>query len=133
MGNKLFGVDIAGIIHNNISAGLLPVRVERQVLSAADPDNLTGGKTIGTPVVITGRGIWIDYTPSQIDGTKILLNDRKAMIIGNSMKPAGIIPTKGDAVTIEGQTLYVWKLESRDPAAATYTFQCRDTRGEDGQ
>ena len=58
-------------------------------------------------------------------GIELKLGDRRAVLIGDTI-PAGGHPEVDDAITIEGQTLYMVKLESRDPAAAVYVYQCRD-------
>lgn len=130
MGNELFGVDIAGIVADNMAGQLLPVTVTRQTPGARDPNNLTGGVP-QTPATVTGiDGFWEDFTRDPGPGVEVQLGDRKAVLIGDTI-PAGGHPLRGDAITIEGMTLYVVKLMSRDPAAAVYVYQCRDRRGTD--
>ena len=133
MGNELFGVDIAGIIADEVGDGLLDVELTIYERGNRTPGNLTGGRS-KTPVdpKPVRKGFWEDYTPNQIDGDQIQLNDRKAVLIGGTI-PAGVVVAKGDKITIEGATLTVQRLQSRDPAAAVYTYQCRDTAGADGK
>lgn len=131
MGNRLFGVDIAGIVAKNIGPGLLPVTITRVTEGVRQPGNLSGGRE-ATSAQITGtRGIWEDLPRNPPPGIEFELNDRIAMLIGNTI-PAGFIPQRGDAIEIEGITLTVVQLLSRDPAAASYRYLCRDHVGPDG-
>lgn len=131
MGNELFGVDIAGIIAENTAGQLLAVTVTRYTRGDRNPANLTAGQP-KTPATVTGiTGFWEDFTGTPPPGVDIELNDRKAVLIGDTI-PAGGHPLRNDAITIEGETLYMVKLLSRDPAAAVYTYLCRD-RVSDGE
>lgn len=131
MGNELFGVDIAGLIAEHTDGQLFDVTVERYARGSRNSSDLTGGRP-STPTVITGiQGFWEDFTGTPPPGVQLELGDRKAVLIGDTI-PVGGIPLKNDAITIEGQTLYVAQLISRDPAAALYVYLCRDRRGPDG-
>ncbi len=130
MGNELFGVDIAGLIADNIGPGVLECTITKKSYAPRDAANPTKGKT-ATPATHSCRGFWEDYAPADIDGTNILLNDRKAVLIGDTI-PDGAIPQKQDEITIEGKTLVVHRLQLRDPAAAVYIYQCRDRKGQNG-
>ena len=127
----LFGIDIAGIISGAMADGLHDVTVTRYTSGARDPDNLTGGRT-RTPATVEGiKGFWEDFTGTPPPGVTLELNDRKAVLLGDTI-PAGGDPKRNDAITIEGQTLYAVKLLSRDPASAVFVYLCRDRRGPDG-
>lgn len=130
MGNELFGIDLAGIIADEIGPGLLDVVVTRQIAGVRDPDNLTGGIPTTAETIVGIKGFFEDFTRTPV-GIEIELNDRKAVLIGDTI-PAGGLPLRGDAIEIEGETLYMVQLLSRDPAAAVYTYLCRDRRGADG-
>ena len=130
MGNPLFGVDIAGIIADKVAPGLLDAVITKQRRAARDPNNPTQGRP-ATPAAFNCKGFWEDFAPADVDGTNIMLNDRKALLIGDTI-PDGGIPQKQDSITIEGQTLVVHRLISRDPAAAAYIYHCRDRKGPDG-
>lgn len=130
MGNKLFGVNISGLIKTHVAPGLLPVVVTRKVRGARDPNNLTGGQP-DTPATVTGiRGIWEDLPKSPPPGVTFELNDRIAMLIGDTV-PAGGLPKRNDKVTIETLTLYAVQQIGRDPAAAAYRFLCRERETND--
>lgn len=132
MGNELFGVDIAGIIADATGGQLLDVTVTRYADGARQPGNLTGGKT-RTSTTFTGiSGFWEDFTGDPPPGVEIELGDRKAVLIGDTI-PAGGVPERNDAITMEGETLYAVKLLERDPAAAVYVYLCRDRQGPDGE
>jgi hypothetical protein len=108
----------------------MDVTVTRYVEGARTAGNLTGGKA-QTPATVTGiKGFWEDFTGMVPPGVEV--GDRKAVLIGDTIPPGGL-PLQNDAITIEGITLYAARLLSRDPAAAVYTFLCRDRRGTDKQ
>jgi hypothetical protein len=121
MGNTLFGIDIAGLIHANISPGLLPATLHH-VIPGTRTSDLTAG-TQPTETTHSARGIIDDYKEGQFKGDLILVGDRRVLLIGNSISPAQV-PEPGDGVTIEGVRYKCIRVE-RDPAAATYTIQVR--------
>jgi len=132
MGNELFGIDIAGIIDDNVSDGVLDVTVVRYTAGSRTAGNLTGG-TNRAPVTVTGiKGFWEDFANafSNPPGVNLEVNDRKAVLIGDSI-PEGGLPRRNDAITIDGMTLYVVQPLSVDPAQAVYVFLCRDRTGSD--
>ena len=130
MGNIIFGIDIAGIVAQTIAPGLLDVKITNYARGQRDPANISAGIT-STPSDHICKGFWKDFLPKDIDGDLILVDDRIAVLIGDTI-PRGAIPTKGSAIKIEGQRLFVERILKRDPAAAVYTFQCRDRAGADG-
>jgi hypothetical protein len=128
MGSELFGVDIAGIVADVTAGQLFPVTVTRHTEGERDPDNLTGGKPRVPATVVGIEGFWEDFTRDPPPGVEIELGDRKAVLIGDTI-PAGGVPRRNDAITIEGETLWVVQLISRDPASAVFVYQCRDRAG----
>lgn len=130
MGNPIYGVDISGIINDVFEGQLLEVTITKRIRGERDLANLTAGRPV-TDQTFTCNGFWEDYTGQPPAGIAVELGDRKAILIGDSI-PAGAIPVRDTAITIEGQTLYVVQLQKRDPAAAVYTYQCRDRGGAAG-
>lgn len=133
MGTELFGVDIAGIVADNIGDGVLDVVITRYTAGTRTPGNLTGGLN-RSPATVTGiKGFWEDFATqfSAPPGVALEVNDRKAVLIGDTI-PAGGMPLRNDAITIDGQTLYMAQPIAVDPARAVYEFLCRDRRGADG-
>jgi hypothetical protein len=124
VGNTLFDTDIAGIIADVMGDELLEVTITKRVRGERDPANLSAGRPV-IPTDFTCAGFWEDYIGTPPPGIEVQIGDRKAVLIGDTI-PDGAIPAKDDAITIEGVTLYVVQLQSRDPAAAVYTYQCRD-------
>lgn len=122
---KLFGVDIAGILHQNLSPGLLPGRLYAQNTAVRDPDNPTAGPIESTPTLHTFKGIVNNYTDNEVDNNLILREDRKILIIANSLSPA-ITPETGMSVQVDGSpgTFIIIRVK-RDPASATYLCQGR--------
>jgi hypothetical protein len=134
MGNELFGIDLAGILADALGDGLLDVTITRYVYGERDPNALTRGRS-RTPVIFECKGFWEDYADDAPPGITVEVGDRKAVLLGDTI-PAGGIPQKNDMITVHEEagdsSLYVWLLQSRDPAAAVYVFQCRDRQGPDG-
>lgn len=136
MGNVLFGVDIAGIIADAMGDGLLPVTITREVKGARTPGNLTGGRA-SAPVEFECVGFWDDINPGSVPaGTELEVTDRKLVLIGDTVQPGGL-PLRNDACTVHEEagpvTLYCVQPLSRDPAAAVYSYLCRDRKGPDGE
>lgn len=117
----LFGIDIAGEIGEAFDGQLVPATLTK--VTPGQRTESTGG-TNPTSKPYPCQGIIEHYVGRQIDGTRIRANDRRILLIANSL-PAGIVPAHGDRVTIEGSTWNVVTLEDRDPAGATYVVQAR--------
>lgn len=132
MGRELFGIDIADIVAEHIGPGVHDVLISREQRAARAPGDLTGGLVKGVPLTFPCKGFWEDFSGLPPPGIEILLNDRRLVLIGDTI-PEGGIPERNDAVTCDGQTLYVVQLLSRDPAHAVYKYLCRDRRGPDGE
>lgn len=131
-GNELFGVDIAGIIDESLSEGLLAVTITRPAEGDRESGNLTGGRTRAPEPVDTVRGFWEDITTqfSVPPGVEVEADDRIAVLIGDTI-PEGWVPRRNWAITIDELTLFVEHLISVDPAKAVYKFLCRDRSGPD--
>lgn len=133
MGHDLFGVDIAGIVADALGDGLLEVTISREAKRATrQAGNLTGGLETDPPDTWTCRGYWEDFTGFPPPGVELDLNDRKAVLIGDTIPVAALPLQPNDAITCEGQTLYMVKVLARDPAGAVYSLLCRDRRGKTG-
>lgn len=122
-GNKLFGVDIAGLINQEVGPGVLDLTLIKVTPGTRTGGQLTGG-TNPTTASTAGKGFIDDYQDRQIDETVIRRGDRRVLIVGNSLSGGSVIPAAGDQVTIEGATYEIVNV-ARDPAAATYTCQVR--------
>lgn len=122
MGQKLFGVNISGIIKQSMAAGLLPLTLIKQIAGARGAD-LTDGQAISQKKYPC-RGFIDEYKLNQIDGTTVQRGDKKILIIGDTL-PAGIIPEANDRIIAEGITHVIPGVPERDPAAATYICQAR--------
>lgn len=130
MGNKLFGVDIAGLVARHVGPGLLDATIEReQQGTERQAGNLTGGLIKAAPASWGCKGFWEDFTGQPPPGVLIEANDRKAVLIGDSIPDAALPLKLDDKITIEGTSLFMVKVLNRDPAAAVYTLLCRDRRG----
>ncbi len=118
---NLFGQDIAKIVNDALGSGLLDATLTK-VTGTTRQANRTGG-TVESTTSHTCKGVMEDYTARQIDGTIVQVGDRRVLLLGASISPAAV-PEANDRITIEGETLYVLRVE-RDPAAAAYVCQVR--------
>ena len=123
MGNKLFGVDIAKLVNQNMASGLLPAVLTKVTRGDRTSGSLTSGPEITTETY-TARGFVEDYRDADIDGTSIKKGDRKILLLGDSIA-SGAVPEPGDSIYIEGRTYGIIGPVKRDPAAATYVCQGR--------
>lgn len=118
---NLFGIDIAGIIAQEIGPGVLDA-----TLIVVTPGTRSTNSTAGTnptTVSISGKGFIEDYEDNQIDGTLVKKGDRRITLIANTF--AGLpVPKSNDKIEIENATYTIQRVK-RDPAAATYTCQSR--------
>lgn len=119
---SLFGIDIAGIIGDNLGPGLLPATLIKVTPGTRTPGSLTGGAN-ATTASYSARGILVEYDDKEIDGTLVVKGDKQVLLLGATIASSKI-PVPGDSVTIEGYTYNIIKV-SRDPAAATYSCQVR--------
>lgn len=135
MGNEIFGIDVAGIVADSLGEGLFSVSITREVRGVRDPNNLTGGVQQLPPRTFAAVGFWEDFTGQPPPGVDLELNDRKLVLLGDTIEPGGL-PLRNDMATVHepigDASLFVVQMLSRDPAAATYVFLCRDRRGPDG-
>jgi len=134
MGNELFGVDIAGIIADVMGDGLLGVTIVRDIRGARVPGKLTAGRS-RTPTPFDCIGFFEDINPNSVPpGTDLQVTDRKLVLIGDTVQPGGF-PEYNDACTVHEEagdvTLYCVQDLARDPAAAVFSYLCRDRRGPD--
>lgn len=123
MSNNLFGVDLAGIIHQAISPGVLAATLVKRTPGTRTVGALTGG-TNATSTSYACRGFVDTYSHFQIASGLVKAQDKKVVLIGKSISSGTVSPTPGDQVTIEGATYEVVAVE-RDPAGATFTVQAR--------
>ena len=130
MGNKLFGVDIAGLINTHVGPGVLAAVL--RTFSSAPAD---GGTILSAPVLTPTnndcRGFveTFEQDIEEVNGEAIQEDDRMIVLIGDSL-PAGVIPAKGNEIDIQDvdsldKTFKVLSIVERDPAAATYTIHAR--------
>lgn len=90
--------------------------------STAQP---TAGST-PTPTSYTAKGFVDSYDDRQIDGTRVQAGDRRVLILGSTVIPAGGEPEPGGTIEVDGESLTIVKEGVKaDPAKATFTCQSR--------
>lgn len=127
MGQKLFGVDISGLVHANLSPGL-PTGQLRSYSETQPGPRLIDGPVPAYADPVDFRGFWDSWTEEDYGRYSIQASDKKLTIIGDSL-PGGQLPKYRDQVTLAGETKMVQKIVDMDPAKATITVQCRDRAG----
>jgi hypothetical protein len=122
---KLFGVNIAALLNKELAPGLLRGRVIYDQGVVRDSSDPTAGLFASSTSVATYRGIANTYTDKEIDGELVLKEDRKFLIIAESLRPA-IVPVTGMKIELD-ETPGTWFIVrvTRDPASATYICQSR--------
>ena len=122
MGNPLFGIDISGLIKDNVAPGVLEVTLTKFAPGTRTPGQLTGG-TNPTSTTYACRGFIDSQSRTYLKGSRTQTSSVVVVLIGDTISGGSVAPSDGDLVTIEGTT-YVINDIDRDPAAATYTLMC---------
>jgi hypothetical protein len=122
MGIPLFGVDISGLIRDNIGPGVLDATLVKFTPATRTPGQLSGG-TQPTSTSYPCKGFIDAQVNRTRDGTLVNDGTKKIILIGDTISSGAVAPAQTDQITIEGST-YVVKFFDRDPAAATYTCVC---------
>ena len=117
---KLFGQDIPALIYKATKGQLVSMTLTTRTVGTRG-GNLTAG-TSPTTSNITCEGFVDKYKLYQIDGSRVRADDRKVVIIADSL--SGAVPEPGDTVTISGKTRNIIDV-AQDPASATYECQSR--------
>lgn len=122
MGNPLFGVDISGLIRDNIGPGVLDATLTKFTSGTRTSGQLTGG-TNPTSVAYACKGFIDSQANRQFNGSLVSDGRVNIILIGDTINGGASEPEQDDHITIEGAT-YVVQVVDRDPAAAAYTCAC---------
>ena len=126
---KLFGVNIAGILDKALSPGMFTGYLHVGVTPTRDSNDPTNGITFSGVSRPSFRGIINSYTDEEIDNETILREDRKILIVAESIKPY-VVPQAGMKIQMSQDHLGAqgfWTIVrvTRDPAHATFVCQGR--------
>lgn len=118
----LFGLDIAGLINDSITAagGVLDATLTKSTAGTRTPGSLTAG-TNPTDAVTSGKG-FMDSLGRLEPGEVVQDATNLVTLIGKSFSNGAAVPEEGDLVAIEGGTYTILRVK-RDPAAAVYECQ----------
>lgn len=126
MGNKLFGVDIAKLIKDNIGPGVLDATLTTVTEGTRTPSDATAG-TNPTETAYPCKGFIDSQMVRFRNGTLVQNGNKVVVLIGDTINSGNTAPKPGDKITIES-TVYLIPDDGtidRDPAAATYTCEVR--------
>lgn len=122
MGNKLFGVDISGIINKEIGPGVNDATLTKVSTGTRTPGNLTGG-TNPTTTTHACKGFLDQLKRLHLENTLVENGDQLIALVGDSIV-GGVRPAPGDRILIRGTTYNVIVVDV-DPADALYECVCR--------
>lgn len=117
MGNPLFGVDISGIINENIGPGVNDATLTKVSVGTRTPGSLTSG-TNPTTTDHACKGFLDKLQRKHIENTLVEDADVLIGLVGDSIA-GGQVPTPGDRITIRGTTYNIIVVDV-DPADALY-------------
>ena len=120
MGNPLFGVDISGLIHKNISPGVNDATLIQVASGSRTGGQLTGG-TNPTTTSYACKGFIDMLDKNSIEATLVDVADALVQLIGDSI---AVVPAQGDRITILGTTFNILDVKT-DPAQAVYACTCK--------
>ena len=118
MGNPLFGVDISGLIRDNIGPGVNDAILIKVTAGTRNPGNLAAG-TQPTSASYSCKGFVDTLDRNRIDASLVEDADASIALVGDSIASSQV-PTPGDRITILGTTYNILSVEV-DPALALYT------------
>lgn len=118
----LFGLDLAGIVADaiGVAGGLRPATLIRVYPGSRVPGALTGG-THPDPVSYTTEGL-VQTSTTADPGTLTNRTTTTVTLLGRDLLAAGVEPTVGDRVTLDGLTYELTGAVSSDSSGATYQF-----------
>ena len=117
MGNKLFGIDIAGLVHKNVSPGVNSCTLIKVTKGTRTPGQVTGG-TQPTTKNHAAKGFIDQLRRSHLENSIVQQGDQLIAIVGDSIS-GGAVPKPGDKVLIRDNT-YNIVVVNVDPADALY-------------
>lgn len=126
MGNKLFGVDISGLVNKHVAPGLLDATLIKVTPGTRTPGSLIDG-TNPTETSYACKGFIDKQRRKNVQGSLSSDGTKRIVLIGDSISSGTVAPDLGDKITIEGTTYRIpddGEID-RDPAAATYTCTVR--------
>ncbi len=123
MGNPLFGVDISGLIRDNIGPGVNDATLIKVSAGSRTGGQLTGG-TNPTTVSHACKGFLDVLNRNRVDASLTEERDVLVALIGDTIDGGDTVPEPGDRIIILGTTYNV-VIVNVDPAQAVYNCQSR--------
>ena len=117
MGNPLFGIDISGLIHKNISPGVNSAVLTKVTKGTRTAGQVTGG-TQPTSANYACKGFVDVLDKNRLEGSLVEDTDVLVAIIGDSIA-SNKVPVAGDRVTILSVEYNIIQVTT-DPAKAVY-------------
>ncbi len=116
---KLFGLDIAGIVNKAVkdASGVLEGTLTRVINNVETGSDITGGDEATTDHIF--NGFFEDTDEVRRKGQLTSTEGEFVFIFVASISPV-TTPETTDRITLEGRTVQIVEIVSRDPAAAGY-------------
>lgn len=118
MGNKLFGIDISGLVAKHIGSGVNDATLIKVTAGTRTPGNLSAGLQ-PTTANFTCKGFLDIVDQNRVGATLTEEGDVLIALIGDTIS-GGQVPAPGDRVTLLGTTYNIVNVLT-DPAQAVYT------------
>lgn len=104
------------------AAGLLAKYGATIILTRPDPTiqrTSADAVTAGTPTTYSPKGLFLDYSDEQIDGTTIKIGDRM-VLLDNTQEPQ-----YGDLITHETEQWSIVNIEKIKPTSVAIIYRCQ--------
>jgi len=123
MTQKLFGLDIAGIVADGIASagGVRDCTLTKTTPGSRTPGSLTAGNNPAT-TAYNCKG-FVETKEVRRGGTLVGENISVVTILGDTVSSGTVAPEVNDTALIDGTTWNLTELVSADPAGAVYEFE----------
>lgn len=117
------GVDFKGLIHRYMSHRVKKGTIHARTPGSRDPNDPTAGIKGGSPSQHAFRGFIGFYRDNEVDNELVLHEDRKIVVITNSINPF-IVPELGMSIEMDDKQWEVVRV-NRDESGSAFICQGR--------
>lgn len=123
MTQKLFGLDVAKLVADNVAAagGVRTVSLQKRTPGTRTGGSLTGG-TNPTGAALPCRG-FVEIKEKRVEGTLVGQPMAVVSILGATVSGGSVAPEVSDVATVDGVAYELVRMLKVDPAGALYQFE----------